>query len=243
MALPLLVDDLDTVPEALRDNYKPADGGKFRLDLDGYEDPAGLKSALDKERRAAKDASKKASAWETLGKTPEEIQALLDAQAQAEHKRLSEAGEFDKLKSQMLEQHKSELAKKDSETKALRNRLEQHLVDAAGVAAISAADGSAELLLPHVKAKVKVIEEGGDYAVRVVDPSGNPRVNAQGEFLSIADLVSEMRQSDTFAPCFKAPSTTGGGAQQSNGQARGGPDLSKLSARERLNAVRANPRK
>ena len=101
-------------------------------------------------------------------------------------------------------------------------------------------ESSAEAIF---KAKVKVIEEGGDYAVRVVDPSGNPRVNAQGEFLSIADLVSEMRQSDTFAPCFKAPSTTGGGAQQSNGQARGGPDLSKLSARERLNAVRANPRK
>lgn len=214
MALQFTVDSLDTIPEAQRSLYK-ADGEKFRLDLDGYEDPAGLKSALDKERKAAKDAIGMAKAWKELGKTPEEIQELLAAQAQAERDKLVKGGEWDKLKGQMTEQHQAELAKREEANKGLRGQLERHLVDAAGVAAIAAAKGSAELLLPHVKSRVKVIEENGEFTVRVVDVTGNPRVNGKGEFLSINDLVGEMRQNEVFAPAFMAPSASGGGAQQS----------------------------
>ena len=236
-AIPFVADSLEAIPEAQRGLYKP-DGDKFRLDLDGYEDPAGLKSALDKERKAAKDAVAMAKAWKELGKTPEEIQELLAAQAQAERDKLVKGGEWDKLKGQMTEQHQAELAKREEAVKGMRDQLEKHLVDAAGVAAIAAADGSAELLLPHVKSRVKVIEENGEFAVRVVDAAGNPRVNGKGEFLSMSDLVGEMRQSEIFAPCFKAPNASGGGAQHSNSSARG-QDLSKLPPRERMNAARA----
>ena len=82
MALQFTVDKLESIPETQRGLYKQ-DGDKFRLDLDGYEDPTSLKSALDKERRAARDASRDVSAWKALGKTPEEIQALVEAQAEA----------------------------------------------------------------------------------------------------------------------------------------------------------------
>lgn len=216
MALKFIVDSLDAIPEAQRSLYTQ-DGDKFRLDLDGYEDPVGLKSALDKERGEKRDAVKQAAAWKALGKTPEEIQELLAAQAQADRDKLTKAGEWDKLRNQMTEQHQTELAKREEATKALRGQLEKHLVDAAGVAAIAAAKGSAELLLPHVKSRVKVIEENGEFAVRVVDAAGNPRVNGKGEFLSMSDLVGEMRQSDVFAPAFAAPNASGGGSRQSTG--------------------------
>ena len=45
MSLPFIVDSLDDVKEEHRGLYVEEDG-KFRLDLDGYEDPKGLKSAL-----------------------------------------------------------------------------------------------------------------------------------------------------------------------------------------------------
>lgn len=236
-AIPFVADSLDAIPEAQRSLYK-ADGDKFRLDLDGYEDPAGLKSALDKERKAAKDAIGMAKAWKELGKTPEEIQELLAAQDQAERDKLVKGGEWDKLKGQMTEQHQAELAKREEALKGMRGHLEKHLVDAGGVAAIAAAEGNVELLLPHVKSRVKVIEENGDYAVRVVDAAGNPRVNVSGEFLSMSDLVGEMRQNPVFAAAFMAPNASGGGAQQSNSSSRG-MDLSKLPPRERMNAARA----
>lgn len=217
MTLKLIVDSIDTLPEAQRTLYAKTEDGKFRLDLDGYEDPAGLKSALDKERKAARDAVGLSKAWKELGKTPEEIQELIEARKRDEADKLTKAGEWDKLRAQMTEAHNGVLSKRDEREGKLTKQIERHLVDAAATAALASAGGNAELLLPHVKARTKVIEDAGDFVVRVVDAGGNPRVDGNGEFLSIKDLVSEMRQSDVFAPGFKAPGTTGGGAPNGSG--------------------------
>lgn len=216
MPLPFSTDTIDSIPEAQRSLYKESNG-KFVLDVDGYEDPVGLKSALAKEREAAKNATKQAQAWAALGKTPEEIQALVEAQAQAERDKLAKGGEWDKLKAQMSDQHKAELGKKDERIQTLTKSLERRLIDADATAAIAAAKGSPALLLPHVRMSSKVIEDGGDFKVQVVDQAGNPRVNSKGEFLSIADLVDEMRQSDIYGRAFDASATTGSGSFNSTG--------------------------
>lgn len=216
MPLQLIVDSLDTIPEPMRASYV-AHEGKFRLDLDGYEDPANLKSALQKERDAAKAATKQAKAWADLGKSPEEISAMLAKAAQEEEAALKGAGQWDKLKAQMLDQHKAEIGKRDEALTKSRARLERHLVDAQAVAAIAAHKGVAALLLPHVKAAVKVVEEGDELVVRVVDAAGNPRVNAKGEFLGIADLVGEMRQDVIFGRAFEPSGATGGGSKDTPG--------------------------
>lgn len=227
MSLPFIVDSIDTIPEAQRGLYKETNG-KFTLDVEGYEDPTNLKSALQKEREAAKTASKQAQAWAALGKTPEEIQALVEAQAQAERDKLTKGGEWDKLKEQMTGQHKVELSKKDERIQSLTKSLERRLIDADATAAIADAKGVPALLLPHVRASVKVIEEDGDFKVRVVDASGNPRVNGKGEFLSISDLVGEMRQSEIFGRAFDATGTTGGGAS-GGGSGGGGKTMKRAT--------------
>lgn len=220
MALQLVVDSLDALPENVRDLYQQ-DGEKFRLQLDGYEDPVGLKSALQKERDAAKQAQKQASAWSQLGKTPEEIQQILEAQRKAEEDKAVKGGEWEKLKAQMLEQAAKEREKLELSLKAKDSAIERYLIDAQATAAISELKGVPALLLPHVKAAVKVVNDDGEYVTRVVDAQGNPRVNAKGEFLSIKDLVSEMRQSEVFGRAFEASGTTGGGAQTSGNAGAG----------------------
>lgn len=216
MALKIEVDSLDTIPEASRSLYMERDG-KFRLDVEGIEDTAGLKSALQKEREAAKTATKQAQQWQSLGKTPDEISALVEASKKAEEEKLKGSGEWEKLKAQMLQQQNDALSKKDQQLAIKDKALTKYLVDAAAVTALAAAKGSAALLLPHIRSSVKVIEDGDDYAVRVVDATGNPRVNGKGEFLTITDLVSEMRQSDDYSRAFDASGITGSGAGPSNG--------------------------
>jgi hypothetical protein len=220
MPLPLTVDSLDSVPEAVRGNYVQA-GDKFRLDLEGYEDPVALKKALDVERSTARTATAQAKKWAELGKTPDEIHALLDAQRKAEEEKALKGGEFDKLRQQMLQAHQGELSKKDERIGSLTKSLERRLVDADATAAIAALKGVPALLLPHVQAAVKVIEENGEFVARVIDKAGNPRVNGKGEFLSIADLVGEMRQSDVFGRAFEATGTTGSGAASSSSSGTG----------------------
>ena len=91
---------------------------------------------------------------------------------------------------------------------------------------MAAAEGSTELLMPHVQAKVKVIEEDGDFAVRIVDATGNPRVDGKGNFLSITDLVSEMRQNPIYAPGF--PKAQGSNAPGSTSVQRGASAKGKI---------------
>lgn len=239
MALKFVVDSLESVAEEHRALYVK-DGEKFRLQLDGYEDPTGLKSALEKERKAARDADKQAKAWAALGKTPEEISDLLEAQQKVEEERATKSGEWDKLKQQMLEKHQVEIAKKDDAIKAMRGHLERYLVDAAGTAAIAEAKGVPALLLPHVKSAVRVIEDNGEFVVRVVGADGNPRVNGKGDFLSIADLVGEMRQSEVYGRAFEPSGTSGGGANQSANGAAGKP-IGNLggSKEERIQAIQS----
>lgn len=233
MPLPFAVDSIDAIPETQRDLYKESNG-KFVLDVDGYEDPTNLKSALAKERKAAADAAKQVKSWQDLGKTPDEILALIDTASKAEAEKLTKGGEWDKLKEQITSQHKGELGKKDVEITTLRKRLESEMVDKTATSAIANAKGSTALLLPHVRASVRVIEEGGDFSVRVVDVAGNPRVNSKGEFLSIADLVDEMRQSEVFGRAFEPSGTTGGGSHQSSGGGGG----KKTMKQEAIDAMR-----
>lgn len=81
--LKLTVDSLEAVDETYHDLYEP-DGDRFKLKVEGIEDTSGLKSALQKERKEREAREKQAKAWERLGKSPEEIEELLEAQARAD---------------------------------------------------------------------------------------------------------------------------------------------------------------
>lgn len=242
MALKLSVDSLDGIDEAIRPLYAEKDG-KFVLQVDGVEDTGGLKTALKAERKRADDAEKQRKAWEKIGKSPDEIEELLEAQRRLEEERATKAGEWDKLKAQMNEKHQGELTKKDESISSLRSALERHLVDAAATAAIAAADGMPELLLPHVQRHVRVVEENGHFTVKVVDAKGDPRVNGKGDLLTISDLVSEMKTSDIFGRAFKGSGHTGSGMQPGPGGGGNPPNKRRSefkNERERADFVDAH---
>ena len=211
--LKLTIDSVEGLDDATKALYQQKDG-KFVLDVEGVEDTSALKGALQKERKAAETASKMVKRWESLGKTPDEIEELLAAQQKADEEKATKAGEWDKLRAQMNEKHQSDLRQKDETLAQMRKRLEGELIDSRAVSAIAAAKGIPDLLLPHVQRHVKVDE---NYNVVVVDAKGDPRVNGKGEPLTISDLVSEMKQSDIFGRAFEGSGQSGSGMQPGNG--------------------------
>ena len=223
MALKLKVTkaEYDSLDEGIRGLYEEKDGS-YQLAVDGIEDTSGLKSALEKERKARADFEKMAKQYQGLGKSPEEIAELVKKHEESEREKLENKGEWDKLKAQLLESHKKELAARDEAVQKMKATLESYLVDASATEAIAAARGVPQLLLPHVKASVKVVEEEGKYHVRVVDKDGSPRMNSKGEYLSIKDLVAEMRESDVFARAFEGNGTSGSGAPSGGMFRKGG---------------------
>ena len=223
MALKLRIsaEELAGLPEGIREFYEEKNGA-FVLGVDGLEDTSGLRSALEKERKTARELEKLARQYQGLGKSPDEIAELIKAQEESEKNKLEQKGEWEKLKAQLLENHKKELTARDEAVQKMKGTLESYLVDAAATEAIAAAKGIPQLLLPHVKSAVKVIEEDGKYQVRVVGPDGSPRMNTKGEFLGIKDFVSEMRESEVFSRAFDGTGTTGSGTPANRGQTRPG---------------------
>lgn len=230
MPLQATLDSLEGLPEEFHEDYEQRDG-KFHLKiLDGFvakdqvEDVTGLKSALEKEREAARKAAARARALEEkVGEVdPEDYARLKELEAKQEEDKAKKAGEWDKLRDQMTTKHNEELNKRTAREQALIKALESKTVDAEAVSAINDLEGNVTLLLPHVKGHVKMVEEDGEFVARVVDDKGDPRVNGEGKFLTVRELVSEMRDQETYANAFKSQSASGGGTPPGGGGQGGG---------------------
>ena len=186
--------------------------GEYVMDIDGLEDTTGLKNALNAERKNREDLAKQLKAWDKTGKKPEEISELIAKLEEDEAKRAEKAGEWDKLKAQLVESHKKELGKKDEELRKMRTSLEGYLIDSAATAVIAELKGVPQLLLPHIKIAARVKDTNGAYSVEIIDSNGTPRLKSTGEGMTIKELVEEMKQSEIFGRAFEATGTTGSGA-------------------------------
>jgi hypothetical protein len=229
MALKPVVDTIEDVPESIRDEYKQGDDGKFHLanfvPKDKVEDVSGLKSALQKERENARKAAKERDELRTtLGDDfdPEQYKILKQQAAERAQLDAERKGEWDKLRGQMTEAHAKELDKRAKREQTLVQTLTVERIDKEAAMVCNELKGNATLLMPHIRAQTKLIEEDGAFHVRILDAKGNPRVNADGKFLGIRDLVSEMQGQDVYAGAFAGTGNSGGGSHGTEGGKGGG---------------------
>jgi hypothetical protein len=127
----------------------------------------------------------------------------------------------------------------DGKISVMSKSLEKYLVGQQANAALAKAKGSVDLLLPIVRSQVKVVQDGEDYVVRVVDPkTGDVRTDGKGGFLDIEGLVAEMKLNTTYARAFESETKGGGGAQQqkNNSQTRTVTDRDKMTPTQKIAA-------
>lgn len=171
----------------------------------------------------------------TPGVTPEELEALKESIAKLEAKNRELAEEKAKAK-QAAEQAAMERAKKDGDLEALEKswaekvkateaelsgklqQYEQMMTDitsgseARKLAADLALPGHADLLLPHIKGRLKTEVRDGKPVVKVLDAEGNPSA------LTVDDLRKEIKANELFAPILSGSKANGaGGAGKSDG--------------------------
>lgn len=221
------VQSLDEVDEAFHSLYEKQEDGSYRLSVlkdytpnSDVEDTTGLKSALRKERENNSNYSKKIKSLEEkyAGFDLDEYNELLESKRQTEEEQAEKKGEWDRLKQQMLDSHRQELSAKDQIISRLKTEIERHLIDAEATAAINNANGNVKLLQPHVKSSVKLVEEDdGTFKAQVIGADGTPRVDGEGNPLTIEKLVSEMRDQDDFASAFAGSGQSGSGTPPGSG--------------------------
>lgn len=228
-----VVDKLEDVPEKHRDLYVER-GGRFYLEAEDNDDMAEVRSALEKERTKNTELGRQIKKWEKAGKTPEEIMSLLegnaDLDAAIEKARKDAEVAADKRIEQVNKKHQQDLDKQSQRAQKLTQKIHSLVVEAPALSAVSKHKGIATLLMPHIKQRVKVVEDGEEFHVRVVDAKGEPRVNGKGEFLGLDDLVAEMRESDDFSRAFEGTGAGGSGTRPGGGNGAGGAKTMKRAA-------------
>lgn len=182
---------------------------------------AGLKTNKDEVLKELKAARAKLAAYD--GVDPEEHKRLKTAAEEAERKKAAAEGDFKSLEQQLVTKYEKQIAAEQAEKARYAKAMEQHLIDAAIAQELAKHSDTPKLLMPHLKAQVKVQEVDGEFVARVVDAQGTVRIGkGQGSSpMSIAELVEEMKTSDEFAPAFRGSGSSGGGASKSSGSAAG----------------------
>lgn len=246
MALPIEVDSIESVDEAARGFYKQSDDGKFRLDLDGYEDPKGLKSALEKERQSARDATRQLKEFQKQydGIDPEEAKQLMKVFETNEEARLIAQGKTDEVIQRRIEKQRTEFEKQvqaanqkaEQEAEKAR-RFEQRVLDSHIMAAATKAgihQHAIDDALLRARSMFRLNDDG--QAVQF-DQDGNVVIGKDGKTpFTPNEWLEGMKE--TAPHWFPAGNSGGGvGGNSNKGQTR---DLSGLSPRERLKAARQN---
>jgi hypothetical protein len=196
MALQYQVDTLDGLDDGIRGLYTEKEG-KFVLGIEGIpqpEDVSGLKAKVDEllaEKKAASDRARQAA---------EEAEA---AKLEAAKK----GGDVEALE----KSYKAKMAEIESRYKTELEQRDGSIVEltsgqtATSLAAELAIQGSADVLLPHIKARLRTEFREGRPVTVVLDKEGKPSA------ATVEDLKNEFISSPAFAPLIVASKASGAG--------------------------------
>ena len=202
MALKLFLDSLDGVDEGVKALYTEHDG-KFKLAVDGLEDTSGLKSALEKERKARRDAEARAK----LALGEDELEEFERLRAEA-----AKAKGADEIVNQLKARHQKELEARTKEAQAYRASLEKTVLESTATQLLAKHGGNVGLLMPHIMGALRVEESDGQFQVVPANAA------------SVDEVVASLKAS--YPAAFADSGKSGGGA--SGGGAGGGNGTGKL---------------
>lgn len=204
MALQYQIDSLDGVDESVQALYTEKDG-KFVLGIEGLpqpEDVSGLKSKVEELLNEKKEAAKKQKDAEEAARIAAEEAAR-------------KGGDVEALENSW----KEKLTKREQELQeqidGLTGSVTSMTVDSVALQMASelAVEGSAKVLLPHIKARLAAEQKDGKYVTAVRDAEGKPSAS------TLDDLKQEISSDPAFAHVIVGSKATGGGA---NGGGKGG---------------------
>ena len=216
----LIIDSIEGMDPAEAAHFVKTEDGKFALKP--LEDNSHLKSALAKEREAAKAGKQ----WERLGKTPDEIAELLKEKEERDNADALKRGEFEKMTAaqkakfdEEREGFRKDLSKRD---KALEQRA--IVADATQAYLNAGADPkSVHQLVALTRGHYKLEETDDNFVVRVIGQDGRPRIaDANGTPMGIEHIAAEIKANVTeYGKFFLGSGATGGGSTPSGSSTNG----------------------
>lgn len=197
MALKFIIDSLEGIDDGVKSLYEKK-GDKYQLKVDGIpqgDDTDGLKKKVDELLAEKKEAKR--------------------LQKEAEEKAAAAADEAARKSGDVTALERSWQAKLDKvtgESKAqidsLTGNINEMLVEGVAVKLASemAVQGSAAVLIPHIRSRLAAEQRDGKFVTVIKDKDGKPSAS------TLDDLKNEFAGNAAFAPLIVGSKATGGGA-------------------------------
>lgn len=200
--------DAPEVQEAIKTAAEAKAEELFREKTSGLE--ANRNTILDEK----KELEQKLEAFKDVDL--QEWQKLRKANEEAEAEKARQAGKFDELLELERQKFATTIAEKDKTIERLDGSLHKTLVESAAKTAIAKHEGDVDLLLPHVTASAKLLEQDGQHVAAVIDSKGEARLapdaKTAADFMTIEQLVGGWKDEGKFAGAFTGTGASGGGA-------------------------------
>ncbi len=239
------VTTLDDVDENLRPFYtanEAEDGFVIKPDLvevsKAWDGINNANVAIRKENKGLSGKKIDLSGLSDYGATPAEILEAFTGQK----KELSDALDKkeghvnpEKIRVEMKKAHTVDLDVANKRADSYKTQLYDTLVTNVAMAAINEHKGNAKLLIGFVTNQVKMKDIDGKLEPHVIDEDGDRKMGGAGSYMTVAELVKNMKGDKTFAALFDSEVNTGSGPP-SNRTPQGGPAPKgdKMTAGDRI---------
>lgn len=120
---------------------------------------------------------------------------------------------LENIKKDYEAKNKQVVDQSDAKNSKMLKSLEQHMIGNASLVAFAKHGGNATFLTDIVAKRAKVVQEGEDFVVRILDDAGSPRSNGAGGWLDIDSYVGELKSNTTYAAAFASEQKGGTGHQ------------------------------
>lgn len=235
----------EALPQAERTLYEQAqvyvpDGENWKLDAEGLEDAAGVKTALDKERSNVAAIKKQIQDLQAKygDLDPEKAREALTKLEELEQEEAKKTGNFQAILDTANKKFDAErtqlkqlLQEKDDLLAQKEATIQDIVLDQGLTAAIAKHKGDPLILLPVIKSKkeVKAVLEGDTYMPRVFDKDGNQVIgDTKGNPMDLEQYVEQMKQHTSYARAFDSNNGGGMGAQGGFGGGSGNGNVIRL---------------
>lgn len=149
-----------------------------------------------------------------LPELPNVLKSKINEFIEAQKNGKSITVDLEKARADFEKRVKEEQAKAGQVVAAMEVTLSKHLIQSEAAKALAdekVVQGGIELLMPHIKNSTKIVKDDstGDYSVVVLDQSGNARIGANGSYMTIPELVKEMKKA--YPTAFQSDKPSGSG--------------------------------
>lgn len=231
MALRALItkDEHAKLAEALRGEYQAQSDGTYLLAVEGIngfslENVTGLKASLSEEREAKRKLEARMTALGDID--PDKARDAL-SKVEKMSKWTPEEKVAEQIKAQIEQierKYMAEIKTKDERLGKLDGAVRGLVVDSE-VQRVLAGKGSAKLLLPAIRERIRVEEQDGQFRSVVLDDRGNPRItmkSGSNEQMGIEEFVLGLKSDPELGHAFFGSGHSGTGASGTSGGGGGG---------------------